>query len=74
MIPRYPAYTPPGGGSVVLGPAQGAVLALLLLLAATHVSLVNAYVDTGEAKYLTRLRQLNNSFLRASRTSPGVER
>ena len=35
-----------------------------------HVSLVNAYVDTGEAKYLTRLRQLNNSFLRASRTSP----
>lgn len=71
VIPRYPAYTPPQGADPwSLDPHKARYWRFYYYSLRPHVSLVNAYVDTGEAKYLTRLRQLNNSFLRASRTSP----
>lgn len=71
MIPRYPAYTPARGADWwSLDPHKARYWRFYFYSLRPTVSLVNAYIETGEAKYLTTLRQINSSFLRASRTSP----
>jgi peptidoglycan/xylan/chitin deacetylase (PgdA/CDA1 family) len=71
MIPRYPTYSPPPGADVwALDPHKARYWRFYYYSLRPTVSLVNAYVDTGEARYLRTLRQIDSSFLRASHTSP----
>jgi peptidoglycan/xylan/chitin deacetylase (PgdA/CDA1 family) len=70
-IPRYPVYTPARGADWwSLDPHKARYWRFYYYSLRPTVSLVNAYIETGQAKYLTTLRKINSSFLRASATSP----